>query len=108
MSKQMTKTPIGGRGYFKLSLELFKQLLDLPEEMEITDIRVSQNWQLGESYVSMRIQHPLLPEDLDRYGNPYEVGIIYEDRTLKDWYYIKYTQTTTQEYIHPKGIVNDE
>ena len=41
----MTK---GGEGYFKLSMELFKQLLDLPEEMEITDIRVSQNWQHGE------------------------------------------------------------
>jgi len=101
----MTK---GSEGYFKLSMELFKQLLDLPEEMEITDIRVSKNWQHGESYISIRIKHPLLPEELDRYDNPHEVGIIYENGKFKDWYYIKYTQTTTHEYIHPKGEVSNE
>ena len=100
----MTK---GGEGYFKLSIDLFKQLLDLPEEMEITDIRISKNWQHGESYISIRIKHPLLPEDPSHFGNPHEVGIKYKDGKFVDWYYIKYTQTTTHEYIHPKGEVHD-
>jgi len=111
MSKQMTKTPIGGRGYFKLSLELFKQLLDLPEEMEILEVRSAEEWRTGGPYISIEVQSPLINSESSRFnqGGAVELKFEYnEDGTLKDWYYIKYTHTTTEEYIHPKGIVSDE
>ena len=103
----MTK---GGEGYFKLSMELFKQLLDLPEEMEITDIQHAEDWRTDGPYIYIEVQHPLIVSESSRFGRgAVELKFEYnENRTLKDWYYIKYTHTTTEEYIHPKGIVNDE
>ena len=105
----MTKTTIEGIGYLKISIDLFKKLFQIPEEMKITDIQNSAEWRTGDPYVYIEVQHPAIVSEPNRFnrGGAVELGIEYnEDGTFKDWYYIKYTTTVTEEKIYP-GRNND-
>jgi len=105
----MTKTTIEGAGYFKISIDLFKKLFQLPEEMKITDIQFSKEWRSDYPYVYVEVQHPAIVIEPSRFNRDgaVELGIEYnEDGTFKDWYYIKYTTTVTEEKIYP-GRNND-
>ena len=100
----MTKTAIEGTGYFKISIDLFKELLRLPEEMKITDIQFSPEWRPDYPYMYVEIQHPAIVSEPSRFNKDgaTELGLEYnEDGTFKDWYYIKYTTTVTEEKIYP-------